>query len=198
MVPSAIIVDVTEPVSDRVTAVPEIFVAPIAAPLAMSASTIVPLAIIVPVTVPTSACVTAVPEILVEAMAAAVLISALRIVPSAIMVLVTVPVSAAVTAVPVILAAAIEPASIVLVTVPVSLDLIKVALDGIVVPLMLVAVATPSVGVTRVGDVANTKEPVPVSSEITPRSSAEVVAVCCASVPLTWVLASRKSRPIAM
>jgi hypothetical protein len=53
---------------------------------------------------------------------------------------------------------------IVLVTVPVSLVFTKVALDGIVVPLMLVAVATPSTGVTRVGLVASTKEPVPVSS----------------------------------
>jgi len=48
--------------------------------------------------------------------------------------------------------------------VPVSLVLTKVALDGIVVPLMLVAVATPSTGVTRVGLVANTFAPVPVSS----------------------------------
>ena len=41
---------------------------------------------------------------------------------------------------------------------------------------MLVAVAAPSAGVTRVGVLANTKAPVPVSSEITPASSAEVVA----------------------
>ena len=50
-----------------------------------------------------------------------------------------------------------------LVTVPVSLVLTRVALDGIVVPLILVAVATPRTGVTRVGLVANTKSPVPVS-----------------------------------
>jgi len=55
-------------------------------------------------------------------------------------------------------------AIIVLVTVPVSLVLTKVALVGIVVPLMLVAVATPRTGVTKVGLVASTKEPVPVSS----------------------------------
>jgi hypothetical protein len=51
---------------------------------------------------------------------------------------------------------------IVLVTVPVSLALIRVALVGIVVPLMLVAVATPKTGVTRVGVVDNTVAPVPV------------------------------------
>jgi hypothetical protein len=53
---------------------------------------------------------------------------------------------------------------IVLVTVPVSLVLTRVALDGIDVPLIDVAVATPSTGVTSVGLVANTAEPVPVSS----------------------------------
>jgi hypothetical protein len=41
---------------------------------------------------------------------------------------------------------------------------------------MLVAVATPSTGVTSVGVLANTNAPLPVSSEITPASSAEVVA----------------------
>lgn len=39
-------------------------------------------------------------------------------------------------------------------------------------------VGVPNTGVTRVGDVANTKEPEPVSSEITPASSADVVAAC--------------------
>jgi hypothetical protein len=38
-----------------------------------------------------------------------------------------------------------------------------------------VAVATPKVGVTKVGEVAKTNVPVPVSSEITPANSAEVV-----------------------
>ena len=52
----------------------------------------------------------------------------------------------------------------------------KVLDDGIVVPLMLVAVATPKTGVTNVGVLANTNAPVPVSSEMTPASSAEVVA----------------------
>jgi hypothetical protein len=66
----------------------------------------------------------------------------------------------------------------VLVTVPVSLVLTKVALDGIVVPLIDVAVATPRTGVTRVGDVAKTREPEPVSSEISVLSSKEVVAAC--------------------
>jgi hypothetical protein len=51
-------------------------------------------------------------------------------------------------------------------------------LDGIVVPLIDVAVATPRTGVTSVGVLANTKEPVPVSSEITPANSADVVAAC--------------------
>ena len=39
-----------------------------------------------------------------------------------------------------------------------------------------VAVAAPKVGVTKVGLVAKTNAPVPVSSETTPASSAEVVA----------------------
>ena len=42
--------------------------------------------------------------------------------------------------------------------------------------LILVAVATPSVGVTKVGVLANTKAPLPVSSDITPSNSKEVVA----------------------
>ena len=41
--------------------------------------------------------------------------------------------------------------------------------------LMLVALATPRLGVVKLGDVANTKEPEPVSSEITPANCAEVV-----------------------
>ena len=40
----------------------------------------------------------------------------------------------------------------------------------------LVAVATPKVGVTKVGEVANTNAPEPVSSDIFPANSAEVVA----------------------
>jgi hypothetical protein len=39
-----------------------------------------------------------------------------------------------------------------------------------------VPVAAPIAGVTRVGVLANTKAPVPVSSEITPASSADEVA----------------------
>lgn len=45
----------------------------------------------------------------------------------------------------------------------------------IVAPFILVAVAAPSTGVTRVGLVANTRDPDPVSSLITPASCAEVV-----------------------
>jgi len=53
--------------------------------------------------------------------------------------------------------------------------LTSVADVGMVVPLIDVAVATPNTGVTSVGVLANTREPVPVSSEITPANSAEVV-----------------------
>jgi hypothetical protein len=45
-------------------------------------------------------------------------------------------------------------------------------------PVAFVSVAAdgvPRLGVTKVGLVAKTKEPVPVSSEMTPRNSAEVV-----------------------
>jgi hypothetical protein len=119
----------------------------IAADALMSALTIVPLAIIVEVTVPVSAAVIAVPEIFVAAIAAEAFISALTIVPSRI---------------------------IVLVTVPVSLVLTRVALVGIVVPLIDVAVATPRTGVTRVGLVANTTEPEPVSLVIAEARFADV------------------------
>jgi hypothetical protein len=44
--------------------------------------------------------------------------------------------------------------------------------------LIVVAEATPRVGVVRVGDVANTNAPLPVSSEITPANYKEVVAAC--------------------
>lgn len=46
----------------------------------------------------------------------------------------------------------------------------------IVTLLTLVAVATPSTGVTKVGVVANTRFPLPVSSDIIPASSLELVA----------------------
>ena len=46
----------------------------------------------------------------------------------------------------------------------------------IAILLMLVAVATPRTGVTRVGVLAKTKAPVPVSSLTTPANSADVVA----------------------
>lgn len=48
--------------------------------------------------------------------------------------------------------------------------------EGIVVPFTLVAVAAPMLGVVNEGEVANTNAPEPVSSLITPASSAEVVA----------------------
>ena len=49
--------------------------------------------------------------------------------------------------------------------------------------LILVADATPRVGVVRDGLVANTRAPDPVSSDITPANSEDVVAANCASVP---------------
>lgn len=54
-----------------------------------------------------------------------------------------------------------------------SVELVAGAVMAIL--LMLVAVATPSTGVTSVGVLANTAEPVPVSLESTPASCAEVV-----------------------
>ena len=45
----------------------------------------------------------------------------------------------------------------------------------IIKPLILVAVAAPSTGVINVGVLANTNEPVPVSSLITPANSLELV-----------------------
>ena len=65
--------------------------------------------------------------------------------------------------------------------VPVTLPL-RVPLV-IVAPFILVAVATPRDGVTKVGEVANTRDPEPVSSLITVASCAEVVDANCASVP---------------
>ena len=43
-------------------------------------------------------------------------------------------------------------------------------------------VGVPNNGVVRVGEVANTKSPVPVSSDITPANSAEEVAACILSL----------------
>jgi hypothetical protein len=57
--------------------------------------------------------------------------------------------------------------------------MVRVALvAGAVIATLLIDVAdaTPSTGVTNVGEVANTRTPLPVSSEITPASSADVVA----------------------
>jgi hypothetical protein len=50
--------------------------------------------------------------------------------------------------------------------------LVSVTLEGV-----------PSAGVINVGDVANTSAPEPVSSEMTPFSSSDVVAANWASVP---------------
>ena len=49
-------------------------------------------------------------------------------------------------------------------------------------PFILVAEATPRDGVTRVGEVANTRDQEPVSSLITHFNCSEVVAANCASV----------------
>ena len=53
------------------------------------------------------------------------------------------------------------------------------------VAVTLVARAAPRVGVTRVGLLAKTKEPEPVSSEITPANSEEVVAANALSLSAT-------------
>ena len=56
---------------------------------------------------------------------------------------------------------------------------VPLMLKAAAVPVMLVptkAEGVPSAGVTSVGELANTSEPLPVSSLITPASSAEVVA----------------------
>ena len=58
----------------------------------------------------------------------------------------------------------------------------SVLLLGIVVPFTLVAVAAPMSGVVNDGEVANTSKPEPVSSEITPANSAEVVAASAESL----------------
>jgi len=47
-----------------------------------------------------------------------------------------------------------------------------------------VMVAAPMVGVTRVGEVARTSAPLPVSSDMTPASSADVVAANALSLLL--------------
>ena len=77
---------------------------------------------------------------------------------------------------------------------------ISVELIVVVVPLTvrspestrLVPVAAPMFGVTSVGVLANTKAPVPVSSEMTPASSAELVAA--KSLSLLAVLAFPAAR----
>jgi hypothetical protein len=57
----------------------------------------------------------------------------------------------------------------------------------IVSPLIVVAVAAPKAGVTKVGEVAKTRAPEPVSSDITPASSAEVVAANTDSLLAVYV-----------
>ena len=64
--------------------------------------------------------------------------------------------------------------------------IVKVALAaGSVITTLLtdVADATPRVGVVRLGLVANTRDPEPVSSEIMPANCDEVVDANCAKVP---------------
>ncbi len=53
-----------------------------------------------------------------------------------------------------------------------------------VIPLILVAVATPSVGVISVGELLNTNPPVPVSSEIADAIPDDVLVPVIADVPL--------------
>jgi hypothetical protein len=57
----------------------------------------------------------------------------------------------------------------------------------IVSPLIVVAVATPRTGVVNVGEVANTSNPEPVLSDITPASSADVVAANTDSLLAVYV-----------
>jgi hypothetical protein len=59
---------------------------------------------------------------------------------------------------------------------PTGIVRVEFGAPEMVTPLIVVHVATPIFGVTNAGDVANTSDPVPVSSEITPRSCADVVA----------------------
>ena len=96
--------------------------------------------------------------------AAEALMSPSTIVPSAIIVPVTVPVSADVITVPVTAGSVITPLA--------AAEALRFVVP--VVPLKL-APPLPIVGVVRLGDVANTSAPEPVSSEITPASSEEVV-----------------------
>ncbi len=72
------------------------------------------------------------------------------------------------------------------------------AVEVIVSPLMLVAVAAPKTGVTRVGEVEKTKRPEPVSLLITPANSAEVVAekTLSLSVVEVYVLVSTDNVPL--
>jgi hypothetical protein len=60
-------------------------------------------------------------------------------------------------------------------TAKVSVVTTSVLDDGMGVLLIEVAVAAPRIGVTRVGLVANTREPEPVPSLITPANSVELV-----------------------
>jgi hypothetical protein len=66
----------------------------------------------------------------------------------------------------------------------------KVLLDGIVVLLILVAVATPKLGVVKLGLVANTSAPEPVSSLMTPANCADVVAANWDKLPDVRALVS--------
>ena len=60
---------------------------------------------------------------------------------------------------------------------PSAIVKVAVVAGAVMVTLLIdVAVATPNTGVTSVGEVAKTSRPEPVSSEITPASSADVVA----------------------
>ena len=67
---------------------------------------------------------------------------------------------------------------------PSAMVRVELVPGAVIVTLLIdVAVATPSDGVVKLGEVANTSAPDPVSSEITPASCAEVVAANWAKVP---------------
>jgi hypothetical protein len=67
---------------------------------------------------------------------------------------------------------------------PLAIVSVAEVVGAVIVTLLIeVAVATPKEGVVKEGEVANTNNPVPVSSLITPANSAEVVAANCDNFP---------------
>ncbi len=89
----------------------------------------------------------------------------------------TVPVVGNVNVVAPVVVNVVENAPAVVKVLPSARDRVAIVPGSVMIrSLILVAVAVPNIGVTNVGDVANTASPDPVSSEITPANCAEVVA----------------------